>query len=105
MTTFYRRFRLRHGLRWQANRPSAADLREALRCAALIVGLLLAFGIVGTIDYAVEQRAAADRAELETAAAYQQLADCANGRTSWISADENGRPVGVVCRTAEEFRL
>lgn len=49
------RIRLAVGLRWRAARPSPADLREALRNAALVLGLVAAFGLVGRLDYEVER--------------------------------------------------
>lgn len=49
------RLRLAIGLRWHAARPSLADLREALRNAALVLGLVAVFGLVGRLDYEAER--------------------------------------------------
>lgn len=49
------RLRLAIGLRWRAARPSLADLREALRNAALALGLIATFGLVGRLDYETER--------------------------------------------------
>lgn len=49
------RIRLAAGLRWRAARPGPADLREALRDAALVVGIFLIFGFVGKLDYETER--------------------------------------------------
>ena len=49
------RIRLAVGLRWRAARPSPADLREALRNAALVLGLIATFGLVGRLDYETER--------------------------------------------------
>ncbi len=49
------RIRLALGLRWRSVRPSAADLREALRNGALVAGLIALFGLVGRLDYEMER--------------------------------------------------
>lgn len=54
------RLRLAIGLRWRAARPSLADLREALRNAALVLGLIAVFGLVGRLDYETERAMAAE---------------------------------------------
>jgi hypothetical protein len=53
--TLMDRIRLAIGLRWRSARPSPADLREALRNAALVFGLIAAFGIVGRLDHETER--------------------------------------------------
>jgi len=58
------RIRLALGLRWRSARPSPADLREALRNAALVLGLVATFGLVGRLDYETERAMEAEaRAE------------------------------------------
>jgi hypothetical protein len=49
------RIRLALGLRWRSSRPSLANPREALRDAALVVGIFLIFGFVGKLDYETER--------------------------------------------------
>lgn len=68
------RIRLAVGLRWRSARPSPADLREALRNAALVLGLFFVFGIVGRLDYEVE-RAAELEAKADSLAYRAALAD------------------------------
>lgn len=58
------RIRLAVGLRWKSDRPSPADLREALHNIAIVLGLFAAFGLVGRLDYETERAAEAEaRAE------------------------------------------
>jgi hypothetical protein len=93
-----------HSLGWRANLSfkyaSRRTRREALRNAAMLLGLLLAYGIVGTIDYAAEQRDVATKAE-------NILLACMNGRAQFITdgphADGHGK-TAVICRT-EELKL
>lgn len=65
-------WRTRHGLRWRGTRPTLAELGFTLQNIGAIAGLILAFGIVGSIDYAEEQRQEAEqqsaRADLNRAA-------------------------------------
>lgn len=68
------RIRLAVGLRWRSARPSPADLREALRNAALVLGLIAVFGIVGKLDYETE-RAMEMEARARALAARAALAD------------------------------
>lgn len=58
------RIRLAVGMCWRRERPGPADLREALRNAALVLGLIAMFGIVGRLDYETERAMEAEaRAE------------------------------------------
>ena len=77
--------------------------REALRTAALLVGLLLAYGIVGTLDYQdallSEAQASARLADMHQA----QLLACVNGGASGLcSEDADGVRKYVVCERAFE---
>ncbi len=81
----------RHDLSWRdqlsfryATRQSR---REAVRNALLVVGLVLAYGIVGTVDYQIEQRIAAER-QLASETAYAKvLRDCMSGSPGFYFPD------------------
>lgn len=113
------RIRLAIGLRWRSARPSPADLREALRNAALALGLLFVFGVVGRLDYeterAIEMEARADRLASRAALAgelqeryrtarndaehYEDyVIACIRGDREWVLAGQrwecNAKPVG-----------
>ena len=93
-----------HSLGWRANLAFKYSSRrtraDALRNAALVIGLFVAYGIVGTIDYAVEQRQAAVQAE-------NILLACMNGKAQFFAdgphSDGHGK-TAVLCRT-EELKL
>lgn len=70
---------------------------ELLRNIALVVALVLLYGVVGAIDYQIEQRELAERAlEFEGARA-QVLRDCERGAVGYYYADgrafECGKPI------------
>lgn len=94
--------RRRFGLRWQGRMPSRHDVREAMITAAALIGILLAFGIVGTMDYADEQRQEAERHAAAAERATAWLAECLNGRARFITEDQRS---ATVCERAWEVRL
>lgn len=92
-----------HSLGWRdqlAFRYASRRRRwETLRNMAVAAAILLAYGTVGALDYADEQRQeAARQAEVAERATYA-LAECLNGKTRLISAD--GR-TAVLCSRAYE---
>lgn len=61
--------------------------RDAIRNAMIVVGLVLIYGIVGAMDYQIEQRIAAEH-QLETESAYaQMLRDCMSGAVGFYFPD------------------
>ena len=94
-------FRQTYGLRWQRERLSMADLREWIKTALLIGFIVLAFGLAGSIDYAIEQREAAERAE-------RTLVACMNGEARFLADGEHTDGFGkvaVLCQRAQEMKL
>ena len=64
MTTLYQRARMAQGLRWKSQRPTLGELKAGaenwLRTIAIIVVIVLAYGIVGRLDYEEAQRIEAE---------------------------------------------
>lgn len=81
---------------------------QALRNAVLVTGLVMAYGIVGTIDYAEEQRQEAEANAKSASAMSATLAACLNGTARFTHAgphtDGHGT-TGIACRKAEEYKL
>lgn len=63
--TFHQRLRMQRGLQWRRDWPSAAELRRVfedwLILIAVVGVLLVAYGIVGRLDYEEELRQQAER--------------------------------------------
>jgi hypothetical protein len=100
--------RFRFGLRWSRHYPTMADLRDALRSLFYVLCLVLAYGVVGAIDYAEEQRIEALAQARSSAQATALLADCMNGTARFVHSGPHtdGHGVtGIACRPAEEYRL
>lgn len=59
--TFFQRLRMTRGLQWQGKRPSLAEMKETADEWLVVVGvlasLLLAYGVVGRMDYEEDLRA------------------------------------------------
>ena len=94
MNTLRRHF----GLRWQRTLPAAEDLGIDLQNLLIIAILMLAFGIVGSMDYADEQRQESERmaasAELNRAA----LLACLNGGSPGLYIEQpDGSRQYLVC--------
>lgn len=91
--------RQNYGLRWQASRLQLADIRETLITAAHVAGIVAAFGIAGTLDYADEQRAEAERQAAIAERATYALAECMNGQARFVAADGKS---ATLCLRARE---
>ena len=94
--------RLRYGLRWRGVRVSLDDLADHLRTAMLLIGIVLAFGIAGSLDYAAEKAEEAERQAAQAERATRWLAECLNGKARFMA--EDGRSA-TVCDRAWEVRL
>jgi len=94
-----------HSIGWRANLAFKYSSRrtrvEALRNAALVMGIVIAYGIVGTIDYATEQRAEAEHQAQVAHRATYALAACMNGTARFMN--ESG-DTAVICDKAWEVR-
>lgn len=97
MNTLRRNF----GLRWDGALPSMRQMREPAINAGLIVGLVLAFGIVGSLDFAEEQRIEAERHAAAAERATYALAECLNGRAQFMAADGQS---ATLCLGSREVR-
>jgi hypothetical protein len=99
------RLRYRYGLRWAGRLPAWRDCWKDVAAVAVIV---CAYALVGTIDYATERAAEAERMAASAERSTQQLAACMNGELRLVHpgphADGYGQ-TAVVCRRAEEIRL
>lgn len=93
------RIRLACGLRWKRRTPMAREIGATTQNVLAVLAILLAYGLVGSMDYAEEQRqeaeAAQARAELHQAA----LLACLNGGTSTglYTVDANGHKHYIIC--------
>jgi hypothetical protein len=77
--------------------PSAAR-RDLFKNAALIAGLLIAFGIVGRMDYEDALRAEAEAALDQSALHQAALLACLNGGSPGLfTIDANGHRHYLVC--------
>lgn len=82
--------------------------REAVKTAALLAGLLAAYGIAGAMDYAEEQRREAEAMAQSNRALTATLADCLNGNARFLHDGphtDGYAKTAVVCRKAEEYKL
>lgn len=92
--------RLYCGMHWQRRTPMMHEIGLHFRNVITLLAVLLAYGLVGAMDYAEEQRreaeAALSRAELQQAA----LLACLNGSAPGLyTTDENGVRNYIVCGT------
>lgn len=79
--------------------PSYAR-RDALKTAMIVIGLLLALGIVGRMDY--EDQLVAEKMAAEQRYAVQQAALLAclnNGAPGYYTIDDQGHRHYIVCET------
>jgi hypothetical protein len=53
--------RRHYGLRWKRRYPGPHDIHHAWRTAGYLLAILIAYAIVGSMDYADEQRQHAER--------------------------------------------
>lgn len=95
-----------YGLRWQGALPSRRDLHSTMTTAAGVAFFVATFAIAGSLDYAAEQAAEAERqtaiAERQTAAAERAtyaLAECLNGQARFVAADGKS---ATLCLRARE---
>lgn len=96
--------RQRLSFRWASRRSFHDDLRTL----AVLLAILLAYGVAGRIDYetelAIEAEANANRAQqIETV-----LIDCMAGRARWTYENGSGKGYGktaVVCKGVEEISI
>ena len=82
--------------------------REAIKTSLLLAGIFIAYGFVGTIDYAEEQRQEAIAQEQAAQRMTATLADCMNGTARFVHDgphDDGHGKTGISCRPAEEFKL
>jgi hypothetical protein len=82
--------------------------RDLINGIAAGVTIVIGYGIVGTLDYAEEQRQEAEAQAESARAITATLADCMNGTARFYQdgphTDGHGK-TGISCRKAEEFRL
>ena len=90
--------RRRHGLRWQRDIPSLAELGFTAGNLLRIVFILLCLGLVGSMDYADEQRTAAETAQADAALQQAALLACLNsGAPGLYTIDDQGTRHYIVC--------
>lgn len=101
-----------HSLGWAQHvrfaYAGSAAKRELGRNVLILAGLIAAYGIVGTIDYAVEQRHEADANAQSARALTATLAACMNGDATFThqGPHTDGHQVTAVrCSKAVEYRL
>lgn len=76
----------------------SAKRREDVRIAVSLAAILLAFGIVGEMDYRAALRAEAERNANNAALNQAALIACLNGGAPWLySMDDKGRRYYGVC--------
>jgi len=93
------KYRLRHGLRWHREYPTVtlSEVLHALAPWLVALVVLLAYVVVGTLDYAYAMTDEAMRAESHAEFRHQILIDCLNGTATFTG--EDGSKVG--CYKAE----
>lgn len=106
------RLRLRHGLTWARPLPGAGEIIRTLRLDAptlrILAGLLAAYAVAGSLDYAEEQRQEAERHAASAQIAAARLAECLNGTARWLTPNNSGEGFGhtlIECPRALEMRL
>lgn len=108
MTPHDQSWRMRQGLHWRGARPTLGEaLRQAdgaLKAIIIVLAILVAYGIVGRMDYEDALIAEAERANDHAALRGQQLIACLNGRpTGLYTENHRGERTYIVCREAEEI--
>lgn len=94
--------RLRYGLTWSSHRPALADYREQIQTAMLLALILIAYGIVGRLDYEEELRQEVEVQARRAEQAEQILVECMNGKAMWVSEDKS---LMVACDKAWSTKL
>jgi hypothetical protein len=95
MLTPLRRF---YGLRWQGQTPKPADIGITLQNILIIATVLLAYGIVGSIDYATEKSIEAERQAEAFSVQQAAMLACLNGGSpGYYSIDSEGHRHYIVC--------
>lgn len=75
--------RIRYGLHWQKSYPTTSQLKETLKVIFYLLLILLAYGIVGRLDYEDELLQQKINAE-----SYKQtLLNCMSGASGFYFAD------------------
>lgn len=96
------RLRRNYGLHWKGELPEATELGFNLTNALIILVLMLAYGIVGSIDYAVEQDMAAEQAEARVAEQQAAMLACLNGGSpGYYTMTKDGHRAYLVCNVHE----
>lgn len=106
------RLRLRHGLGWARPLPGLREIVRLLHLDAptlkLLAVVLMAYALVGTLDYADAQRIDAETQARAAQIATRTLADCMNGTARWLTDNGSGNGYGktlVECQKALEMKL
>ena len=92
--------RIRYGLTWRKSYPGAEQLREVLRYTCYICLIILAYGIVGRLDYEDEMITARIVAEQHGEMQQARMLACLNGgMPGYYTTDLSGTKHYVVCET------
>lgn len=94
--------RIRYGLFWRGTRPTLADYPQGRTYTIRLLIILALWGWAMDQDYIAEQASEAMAAELRAEHAERTLADCLNGRASWITADKREM---IACEKAWSAKL
>lgn len=102
----------KHSLTWRDHAKfslaSNQARREAWRNAGLLVGLLAAYAVVGTLDYQDQLRTEIAMQEQSNRALTATLASCLNGTARFTHPGphtDGYATTAVICRKAEEVKL
>lgn len=100
------RLRLRHGLRWEKDRPSLwPAFKAAMQLVAGLAALLLVHGLVVERDLADRERTEAKRQQATATQAMKALQDCLNGKSIALG-DDSGKVVSAIfCSASREIQL
>lgn len=96
--------RLRYGLFWRGRVPNREELPVITQAIVTVLFLVVAYGIVGRLDYEAALVAEAQRQEARAEMNEAALVACLNGRPSghyW--EDSRGHRTYLVCRGTEEI--
>jgi hypothetical protein len=105
MRTLINNIRLRHGLAWQRDLPSAAELGFTVGNMALIFGLVLSFGLMSYADASYEASIEAAQQRQQAARDRASLLGCLNGHDTGLTIMRDGVPHRIVCGDAYEISL
>lgn len=87
---------------------SSGARRKLSKDLLILVGLVIVYAVVGTLDYQDQLRTELAMQEQSNRALTATLAACLNGEARFLTegthSDGYGK-VGVACRRAEEFKL